>query len=188
MDYARNVVASQIVSANSAQWLVRTAMLEVVERGTGQKARIDGVDVFGKSGTAQKIDPATGQYSTTRHVSSFVCGAPADDPQVLVLVSVNEPTQGGSDFGSPSERPPRRGGRDSRADVGNLRLARSRGAPPRTQTTTPSLAQPNHQTCSGCAIDVQPARCRSTGRDELAPESRIVPSPPNLSRAFSLEL
>jgi cell division protein FtsI/penicillin-binding protein 2 len=98
-DYARNVVSAQIATPESAQWLVRTAMVQVVQRGTGQKARIDGVDVFGKSGTAQKIDPATGQYSTRRHVSAFVCGAPADDPRVLVLVSVNEPTQGGSDFG-----------------------------------------------------------------------------------------
>lgn len=98
-DYARNVVSSQVATPESARWLVETAMVQVVERGTGQRAQIDGVEVFGKSGTAQKIDPATGQYSSRRHVSSFVCGAPADDPRVLVLVSVNEPTQGGSDFG-----------------------------------------------------------------------------------------
>ena len=98
-DYARHVVSTQVATAESAQWLVQTALVDVVTRGTGQKARIDGLQVFGKSGTAQKTDPATGQYSRSRHVSSFVCGAPADDPQLLVLVSVNEPTQGGSDFG-----------------------------------------------------------------------------------------
>jgi cell division protein FtsI/penicillin-binding protein 2 len=91
---ARAVVSSQVVSAATARWLVEGPMVDVVERGTGQKARIEGLHVFGKSGTAQKVDPATGRYSATRHVSSFVCGAPADDPRVLVLVSVNEPTAG----------------------------------------------------------------------------------------------
>jgi cell division protein FtsI (penicillin-binding protein 3) len=98
-DYSGSVVSSQVATPESARWLVQTAMVDVVTRGTGQKARIDGLQVFGKSGTAQKTDPATGQYSRTRHVSSFVCGAPAENPQVVVLVSVNEPTQGGSDFG-----------------------------------------------------------------------------------------
>jgi cell division protein FtsI/penicillin-binding protein 2 len=91
---ARAVVSSQVVSAATARWLVEGPMVDVVERGTGQKARIEGLHVFGKSGTAQKVDPATGRYSATRHVSSFVCGAPADDARVLVLVSVNEPTAG----------------------------------------------------------------------------------------------
>jgi cell division protein FtsI/penicillin-binding protein 2 len=91
---ARSVVTSQVVSAETARWLVQGPMVDVVERGTGQKARIEGLRVFGKSGTAQKFDPATGHYSATRHVSSFVCGAPADDPRVLVLVSADEPTAG----------------------------------------------------------------------------------------------
>lgn len=97
--HARDVVSTRIASEETARWLVEGPLVEVVSRGTGQRARIDGVRVFGKSGTAQKFDPAAGGYSTTRHVSSFVCGAPADDPRVLVLVSVNEPTAGGSDFG-----------------------------------------------------------------------------------------
>jgi cell division protein FtsI/penicillin-binding protein 2 len=101
---ARAVVTSQVVSPGTARWLVEGPLVEVVERGTGQKARIEGLRVFGKSGTAQKIDPATGRYSATRHVSSFVCGAPADEPRVLVLVSVNEPTTG-SYFGGAAAAP-----------------------------------------------------------------------------------
>lgn len=97
--HASDVVSSRIVTEETARWLVAGPLAEVVSRGTGQRARLEGVRVFGKSGTAQKFDPATGRYSATRHVSSFVCGAPADDPRVLVLVSVNEPTAGGSDFG-----------------------------------------------------------------------------------------
>ncbi|MFO1094975.1 MAG: penicillin-binding protein 2 [Planctomycetaceae bacterium] len=96
---ARNVIATQVVSESTAAWLVQTALVGVVERGTGQKARIDGVSVFGKSGTAQKIDPATGQYSETRYVSSFACGAPAENPRAVVLVSVNEPGAGRSYYG-----------------------------------------------------------------------------------------
>lgn len=97
--HASAVVSSRVVSEETARWLVEGPLVEVVSRGTGQRARIDGVPVFGKSGTAQKFEPAAGRYSSSRHVSSFVCGAPADGPRVLVLVSVNEPTGGGSDFG-----------------------------------------------------------------------------------------
>lgn len=51
-----------------------------------------GYEIFGKTGTAQKLDPETGQYSRELHVSSFVCGAPVDDPKVLVMISVDEPS------------------------------------------------------------------------------------------------
>jgi cell division protein FtsI/penicillin-binding protein 2 len=45
----------------------------------------------GKTGTANKVDPATGQYSNTAYVASFVGFAPADDPQLLVAVIVDQP-------------------------------------------------------------------------------------------------
>jgi cell division protein FtsI/penicillin-binding protein 2 len=96
---ARNVVSTAVVSESTAAWMVQTALVGVVARGTGQNARIDGIAVFGKSGTAQKIDPATGKYSTSRYVGSFACGAPAENPRAVVLVSVNEPTAGRSYFG-----------------------------------------------------------------------------------------
>lgn len=96
---ARDVVAKDIVSPAAANWIIKTALVGVVEHGTGKKARIDGVAVFGKTGTAQKIDPQTGRYSSTRHVSSFACGAPAEYPRAVVLVSVNEPSAGTSHYG-----------------------------------------------------------------------------------------
>jgi cell division protein FtsI/penicillin-binding protein 2 len=98
-DEARNVVSTEVVSASTAAWIVQTALVGVVERGTGQNAKIKGVNVFGKSGTAQKIDPATGRYSTSRYVGSFACGAPAENPRAVVLVSINEPTAGHSYYG-----------------------------------------------------------------------------------------
>jgi cell division protein FtsI/penicillin-binding protein 2 len=86
------VVVSQAVDPEIAEWIRREALTAVVTRGTGKKAAIQGYDVFGKTGTAQKPDPITGEYSRQLHVSSFVCGAPADQPKALVMISVDEPS------------------------------------------------------------------------------------------------
>lgn len=92
-------VDSTVLDPVIADWLVQHPMVQVVERGTGKSARTPGVSMFGKTGTAQKFDPATGTYSDTAWVLSFVCGAPADDPDVLVLVMVDEPNADGTQFG-----------------------------------------------------------------------------------------
>ena len=92
-------IVSRTVASDVAEWLVRVPMREVVERGTGQRARVAGRSVFGKTGTAQKIDPDTGAYSETGHVCSFIGGAPAENPRVLVLVVVDEPTVGSDHTG-----------------------------------------------------------------------------------------
>jgi cell division protein FtsI/penicillin-binding protein 2 len=81
-----------VIDGGVADWVRREALSAVVSRGTGKKAAIPGYEIFGKTGTAQKLDPATGEYSRELHVSSFVCGAPVDDPRVLVLISVDQPT------------------------------------------------------------------------------------------------
>jgi len=91
-DVVDPLVVSQAVSPEVADWIRREALVAVVTRGTGKKAAIAGYEVFGKTGTAQKPDPKTGEYSRELHVSSFVCGAPSDDPRVLVIVSVDEPS------------------------------------------------------------------------------------------------
>ncbi|GAC1434935.1 MAG: penicillin-binding protein [Solirubrobacteraceae bacterium] len=71
-------------------------MLEGVLKpgGTASEVSIPGYKLAGKTGTANKIDPATGQYSSSRYVASFVGFAPAQDPKLLVSVVVDEP-QGG---------------------------------------------------------------------------------------------
>lgn len=83
-----------------ARWVIEKPMTEVVSRGTGQKAQLSGYSVFGKTGTSEKWDPEVGGYSDRLHCSSFICGAPAHDPEVLILVVVDEPSTGGSHFGS----------------------------------------------------------------------------------------
>jgi len=63
----------------------------VVTTGTGTRAAVPGYRVAGKTGTAQKIDPATGAYSSTQVVGSFVGFAPMENPRLAVIVVVDEP-------------------------------------------------------------------------------------------------
>lgn len=90
---------SLLLSRETAEWLVREPMTQVVERGTAKAARLPGISLFGKTGTAQKLDPETGTYSDRAWVVSFVCGSPADAPRVVVLVMVDEPTAPGIHYG-----------------------------------------------------------------------------------------
>jgi cell division protein FtsI/penicillin-binding protein 2 len=92
-------IGARIVDESIARWVVSQPMHEVVERGTARSVRVPGLSMFGKTGTAQKADPQRGGYSDTATVLSFVCGAPANDPEILVLVMVDEPTRPGSHFG-----------------------------------------------------------------------------------------
>ena len=67
-------------------------MLEgVTLNGTAKKAQLDGYSAAGKTGTAQKIDPKTRTYSTTKHVASFVGFAPVNNPAVVIIVVIDEP-------------------------------------------------------------------------------------------------
>jgi cell division protein FtsI (penicillin-binding protein 3) len=59
--------------------------------GTASGAAIPGYVLAGKTGTANKVDPATGTYSDSKYVSSFVGFAPAAHPKLLVAVMVDEP-------------------------------------------------------------------------------------------------
>jgi cell division protein FtsI/penicillin-binding protein 2 len=72
--------------------------------GTAAEAAIPGYDLAGKTGTANKVDAATGEYSRTRYIASFMGFAPVRDPQLLVSVVVDEP-QGsiyGGDVAAPA--------------------------------------------------------------------------------------
>jgi cell division protein FtsI/penicillin-binding protein 2 len=80
----------QVISRKTARTLAD--MLEgVVLRGTGKRAQLSGYTAAGKTGTAQQIDPLTGRYSTTRHVASFAGLAPVKEPQVCILVAIDDP-------------------------------------------------------------------------------------------------
>jgi len=80
----------QVISAETARTL--TGMLvQVVEHGTGHFAVVPGYAVGGKTGTAQKLDPATRRYSRAPGVLSFIGFVPADAPRVVMLVLLDEP-------------------------------------------------------------------------------------------------
>jgi cell division protein FtsI/penicillin-binding protein 2 len=66
--------------------------------GTASEVSIPGYKLAGKTGTASKIDPATGQYSKTAYIASFIGFAPAADPKLLCAIVVDEP-QNGSIYG-----------------------------------------------------------------------------------------
>ena len=93
------IIVSEVVQAEIAEWLTQQVLTEVIKRGTGRKAQGKAYEMFGKTGTAQKQDPQTGLYSKTLNISSFICGGPAEHPQALVLVTVDQPSRGGDGFG-----------------------------------------------------------------------------------------
>lgn len=66
--------------------------------GTASEVSIPGYQLAGKTGTANKVDPTTGEYSKTAFVASFIGFAPASDPKLLCAVVVDEP-QDGSIYG-----------------------------------------------------------------------------------------
>jgi len=77
---------------------MRSMMEKVVLEGTGRKAILEGYSAAGKTGTAQKVDPATGAYSKTKYVGSFAGFAPVNNPQIVVAVILDSavgPHQGG---------------------------------------------------------------------------------------------
>jgi cell division protein FtsI (penicillin-binding protein 3) len=70
---------------------MRSLMEGVILHGTGKKARLDGWTAAGKTGTAQKIDPATGRYSAHNVIASFTAFVPINNPVVTILVSIDSP-------------------------------------------------------------------------------------------------
>lgn len=71
-----------------------------VQSGTAQGNGIDGYQLSGKTGTAQKVDPNTGAYSNSAYWITFAGVAPADDPRFVVAIMLDEPKSGVNDDGS----------------------------------------------------------------------------------------
>jgi len=82
--------AHRVISTMTAAQM-RKMMEGVVLFGTGKAAQLNGYSSGGKTGTAQKIDPATHTYSKTKHVASFAGFAPVNDPVIAVAVVMDEP-------------------------------------------------------------------------------------------------
>jgi cell division protein FtsI (penicillin-binding protein 3) len=76
---------TRVISSLTAAEM-RQMLQGVVLHGTGRKAILEGYSSAGKTGTAQKVDPATGVYSKTKYVASFAGFAPINDPQIAMVV------------------------------------------------------------------------------------------------------
>ena len=83
-------VKRKVISEDTAK-KVTQMMTAVVNDGTGRNAKIDGYAVAGKTASAQKLDDAAEKEV---YVASFVCFAPADDPEVAILVGVDNTHDG----------------------------------------------------------------------------------------------
>ena len=81
----------RVVSTTTAVSL-RSMLEGVTLNGTAKKAQLDGYSAAGKTGTAQKIDPKTRAYSSTKFIGSFVGFAPVSNPQVVIIVVIDEPS------------------------------------------------------------------------------------------------
>ncbi len=101
--YTRAAVEPEQVTDAKTAATVREMMETVILEGTGKPAQLDGYTAAGKSGTAQKIDPATGRYSPNQYNSSFVGFAPVNEPAVTILVVLDSPVGAhhGGEVGGP---------------------------------------------------------------------------------------
>ena len=80
----------RVISEKASLQMVEI-LKSVVKTGTGKKAALDGFDVAGKTGTAQKYNMETRSYSGTEYISSFIGFAPADSPRLVILVMIDNP-------------------------------------------------------------------------------------------------
>lgn len=83
---------------------MRKILEDTVLFGTGKKAILDGYTSAGKTGTAQKVDPATGRYSATKYIASFAGFAPVNKPAITISVMIDSP-QGGRHHGGDVSAP-----------------------------------------------------------------------------------
>ncbi len=83
-------IIRRVISDSTSRKLINM-LEEVVYDGTGKRAYIKGLRIAGKTGTAMKYDPELGKYSDHEFVSSFVGFFPADAPQLLIFVMIDNP-------------------------------------------------------------------------------------------------
>ena len=80
----------RVVSARNARIVKNIMQTVIAEGGTGINAALDGYSVGGKTGTARKLDEK-GKYTHRKHIASFVGFTPAHNPEIAILVVIDEP-------------------------------------------------------------------------------------------------
>jgi cell division protein FtsI (penicillin-binding protein 3) len=84
-------VVRRVISEKTSKSLASMLRDVTNEGGTGVMANVDGFEVAGKTGTAQKADPVHGGYAAKKRVASFIGFVPANDPRLVALVLIDEP-------------------------------------------------------------------------------------------------
>lgn len=92
----QTVIKRQVVS-NQTSEMMRESLEYVVNNNGGSNAYIKGYHIGGKSGTSEKLDMY--DKDNMRYISSYVCFAPANDPEIIMLIMADEP-MGGEYYGS----------------------------------------------------------------------------------------
>ena len=85
-------VRREVVSAGVARTIGEMLTAVAEKGGTGVEAAVPGFRVAGKTGTAQKIDPATGKYSTDKFTAVFVGFVPVEHPRLVIAIVLDEPS------------------------------------------------------------------------------------------------
>jgi cell division protein FtsI (penicillin-binding protein 3) len=89
--YAPAPQPRRVLRPETARTMVEMLKLVTKKGGTATQAAIPGFEVGGKTGTAQKVDPATGHYSRDKVIATFMGLVPADDPKLAIIVIIDEP-------------------------------------------------------------------------------------------------
>jgi cell division protein FtsI (penicillin-binding protein 3) len=162
----------RVIKATTAATM--RSMLEgvILEGGTGPSGRLDGYTAAGKTGTAQKTDPATGRYSATQVIASFVGFAPINNPAVTILVTLDSPVglHEGGQVAAPVFK------RVAEQVLAYLSV-------PQDEPLAPGLKRASYHPDSGATeadeTDFDPAQVESlnVAEDVVAPPSQ--PTPPN---------
>jgi cell division protein FtsI/penicillin-binding protein 2 len=169
-DSLRPAEGHRVVSEHTAA-MMKQMFQDVVERGTGQRARVSRYTVGGKTGTAQKID-ASGHYSHSHYIASFVGFTPVSHPALTILVVIDSPV--GAIYGGDVSGPVFK-------SIAEQTLAYL-NVPPDNASTQPLLASagPRHATGKGLR---KPA---DDDADDLPGETTLVDSAAGSAQPVSL--
>jgi cell division protein FtsI (penicillin-binding protein 3) len=154
----------RVVRATTAATM-RNMLEGVVLNGTGTFAKLDGYTAGGKTGTAQKVDPATGRYSPTQLIASFVGFAPINNPALTILVQLDSPSIG-SHMGGAVAGPVFK--RVAEQALAYLNVPRDEPIPPKTLRASRAAAA---ESASPDVSDFDPVQIES-------PEAQEVPAEP----------
>jgi len=89
----RPTIVRKVISPQTSEQILDILKTVTLKGGTAEGASMNSFQVFGKTGTAQKVDPLTGAYSKKDYVSNFIGGIidASGKPRLTMIVCINEP-------------------------------------------------------------------------------------------------